>query len=57
MVGSFGGYVDYLTYWLAIPQANDTYTSVWIYHWDDQSWINVHWPYGAMRCTATVATA
>ena len=57
MVGSFGNYVDYLTYWLAIPQQNDTIDSLWVYHFDDTSWINVQWPYGAMRCVANVATA
>jgi hypothetical protein len=57
MVGSFGNFVDYLTYWIAIPQQNDTLDSLWIYHFDDQSWVNVQLPYGAMRCVANVATA
>lgn len=54
MVGSFGGFVDYLTYWLCIPQNSDTETSVWIYHFDDTSWINTIWPYGALRSVARV---
>lgn len=54
MIGSFGHFVDYLTYWLAIPQSNDSFTSLWIYHFDDTSWLNVIWPYGAMRCAAKV---
>lgn len=57
MVGTFGNYIDYLTYWLAIPQNNDTTTSVWIYHFDDNTWINEQLPYGALRCIGNVAVA
>jgi hypothetical protein len=56
MVGSFGGFIDYLTYWLMIPINGDSETSMWVFHFDDNSWVNVVWPYGAMRCAANVAT-
>jgi len=56
MVGSFQ-FVDYLTYWLVVPQASDTFSSLWIFHFDDKSWINVHWPYGALRSVSNIATA
>lgn len=49
MFGTLGPGVDYKSYWLAIPQSNDTKTSLWIYHFDSQSWMNEQLPYGALR--------
>jgi hypothetical protein len=56
-VGSFGNFVDYLSYWLVIPVENDERTSMWIFHWEDKSWMNFVWPYGAERCVVNVATS
>lgn len=55
MLGSLGNGIDYLAYWLACPQpGNSPFTSLWIYHFDDQSWINVQLP-GPLRTIANVA--
>lgn len=55
LLGTLGPGIDYLAYWLACPQQNDTITSMWIYHFDDQSWVNVQLPYGALRTLANIA--
>ncbi len=55
MFGSLGQGIDYLSYWLALPQSNDTYTSLWIYHFDSQSWVNIQLPYKAVRSMSNLA--
>lgn len=40
--------IDYLSYWLGIPVANNT-TSIWIYHFDDNTWVNEQLPFGALQ--------
>lgn len=40
---------DYLSYWLFIPQSNNTVTSTWVYHFKSQSWMNFQLPFGAVN--------
>jgi hypothetical protein len=60
MLGTLGSGIDYLSYWLACPQKGTgvgglpPHTSLWIYHFDDQSWVNVQLP-GPLRTIADVA--
>jgi hypothetical protein len=55
ILGSLTQGVDYLTYWLMIPQANNTFTSVWVYHFDDKTWINAQLPYGQLASISNIA--
>jgi len=54
LMGTLGPGIDYLAYWLSCPQENNT-TSMWIYHFDDQSWVNVQLPYGWLFTLANIA--
>lgn len=57
IIGALGPGYDYLAYWLAIPINNDTATSLWVYHFDDNTWINDQLPYQAIRSIAYLATS
>lgn len=48
---------DYLSYWLNIPQNNNTSTSTWIFRFDDQTWMNAQLPYNGVRWMGEVAIA
>jgi hypothetical protein len=43
MIGRISPTVDYLSYWLICPQANGI-TNLWVYHYDDQSWVKIQAP-------------
>lgn len=54
MLGTLLGGTDFLSYWLCCPQSGGV-TSVWIYHFDSQSWVNVQLPFGDLRVLANIA--
>jgi hypothetical protein len=54
-LGALGQGVDYKAYWLSIPQSSNSITSTWIYHFDDQTWINEQFPYGKLYWMDRVA--
>lgn len=57
-VGKLGPGIDYLSYWLNIPQGtSENYSSTWIYHLNSQTWVNEQLPYGAVRWMGNVAIA
>jgi hypothetical protein len=56
IIGSIEGIGDFLSYWLFIPQSNDSFTSTWVYHFDSQTWVNFILPYGAARFLANLVT-
>jgi hypothetical protein len=37
---------DYLSYWLILPNQVTQQTSVWVYNFDDKTWMNFVLPYG-----------
>lgn len=43
LIGQIYPGIDYLSYWLVLPQSNGN-TNIWIYHYDDQSWVRVQAP-------------
>lgn len=49
--------LDYLSYWLNIPQNNNTSTSTWVYRFDDQTWANEQLPYNGVRWMGELAIA
>lgn len=49
IIGKFTIGFDYLAYWLNIPQNNNTTTSTWIFHFDDQTWVNIQLPYNGLK--------
>lgn len=53
MLGRLAPGVDFLSYWLFIPQNNDTTTSLWVYLFDSQVWTNVQLA-GAVRSLGEV---
>ncbi len=55
ITGSLGKGIDYLAYWLCIPQTNNTRTSVWIYHFDDGTWVNESFPFGRITFLGDLA--
>lgn len=57
IIGSLTGGVDYLSYWLVIPQANDASCVVWIYHFDDQSWVKENVSLGRVAFLENIAIA
>lgn len=57
IVGSLGNGVDYLSYWLCLPQTNNTTTVVWIYHFDDGTWVRETFPFGQITFLGDLATA
>jgi hypothetical protein len=56
-IGQLGPGVDYRSYWLSIPQAGNTSTSVWVFHFDDKTWINEQLPFGALNWMGNVAVS
>ncbi|MGH7249889.1 MAG: hypothetical protein ACREGC_02855, partial [Minisyncoccia bacterium] len=56
MIGSLGPGLDFMSYWLAIPQNNDTTTSLWCYHIDSTTWINEQLNYGPVKVMANLIT-
>lgn len=54
MLGTLLGGTDFLSYWLCCPQAGGV-TSVWIYHFDSQSWVNVQLPFSDLKVLANIA--
>jgi hypothetical protein len=54
MMGTLLGGTDFLSYWLSCPQVGDV-TSMWIYHFDSQSWVNIQLPFGALSYLQNVA--
>lgn len=56
MVGSLGSGIDYKSYWLGIPLIGGI-TSLWIYHFDSQSWMNEQFPTGDLTWMGKVATS
>jgi len=60
MIGQIAPGIDYLTYWLLCPQAGGN-TNIWIYHFDDQSWLKVQAPVQSsgnyISCMDTIYTA
>jgi hypothetical protein len=55
--GQIGGGIDYRAYWLSIPLNNNTISSVWVFHFDDKSWVNEQLPYGALNWMGNVAVS
>jgi hypothetical protein len=56
-IGQLGPGIDYRTYWLSIPLNNNAITSTWIFHFDDQSWVNEQLPYGGLNWMGSVAVS
>lgn len=56
IIGDLAAGAQYLTYWLTIPQAGDI-SKVWVYHFDDQSWIQDQVPLGRVACLENIAIA
>jgi len=54
LLGTLGAGIDYLAYWLACPQAGNV-TSMWIYHFDDGTWVNEQLPYGSLYSLTNIA--
>lgn len=54
MIGTLLGGTDYLSYWLFCPQTNNV-TSVWIYHFNSQSWMNQQLPFDDVKAFANIA--
>jgi len=54
MMGTLLGGTDFLSYWISCPQTEDT-TSMWIYHFDSQTWVNETFPFGALSYFQNVA--
>ena len=56
-LGQLSAGVDYRSYWLSIPLSNNTISSVWVFHFDDKSWVNEQLPYGAISWMGNVAVS
>lgn len=56
-LGALGVGIDYLAYWLNIPQSDNSLTSTWIFHLDDQTWVNEQLPYGGNRWMGNIAVS
>lgn len=57
LIGSLGGGIDYKSYWLSIPVSNNTIDSVWVFHFDDQSWVNLQLPFSALNWMGNVVVS
>lgn len=55
IIGRLFSGVDYLSYWLLCPQQNNSFTSAWIYHFDDGTWVNEQLNFGGVTAANTVA--
>lgn len=55
--GQLAAGIDYRSYWLSIPLSNNTISSVWVFHFDDKSWVNEQLPYGAINFMGSVAVS
>jgi hypothetical protein len=53
-LGTLLGGVDYLSYWLCIPQPGGV-TSCWIHHFNSKSWVNQQLPSGDVTVIANIA--
>jgi hypothetical protein len=56
MFGTIYSGQEFLSYWILIPQNNDLSTSVWIYHFNSQTWTNIQVD-DAVRALENIAIA
>lgn len=57
IIGSLTKGIDYLSYWLVIPQGDNATCNVWVYHFDDQSWVKENVSLGRLALLENVAIA
>lgn len=55
-IGKLTTGMDYLSYWLHIPQNNNN-SSTWIYHLNTQTWVNQQIPFGIVKWMGDIAVA
>lgn len=57
LLGALGPGIDYKAYWLNIPLTNNTITSTWVFHFDDQTWVNEQLPFGGTKWMGNIAVS